>query len=295
MFMNRLQPGREKQDHCEDAGIQAEAWMALWKAEDVRSLDINSLDLIVQDGDVWLIGHVVNAYHRQLAENLVKAVRGVNSVHNDLVSDTELAAEVAQALSADARTHPYSIPVGAFHGWIHLSGEIPTRQALFAAEEVAASIPTVRGVVNLPHLTGKSKTTRVESERDNHQIQPPIGGQVYARDGLAGKVAGVIINPGNRLVAHVILAADFVIEGINVRSELIIPVEAVKPSNNGSTFLSDSLRDLARRPTFQESDFPLAPPEWRPPYPYTQGAVRWDGRLAPGSGTIRQPVPEDWA
>lgn len=291
MFMCLLQPYREKQNQSEDAGIQAEAWMALWKADDLRSLDINSLDLKVQAGSVSLIGHVVNANHRKLAENLVKAVRGVTGVHNGLVVDSDLVTAVSQALMADARTRPYSIPVGAFYGWIHLGGKVPTQAAQSAAEEVAASISTVRGVVTLPHLPSNNKPTCLESGKDNCQIQPQIGSQAYARDGLAGIVAGVIINPRNRLVEYVILAVDFELNGQIVRRELLYPAQAVHHTNDGSLFLSDTLHKLAKRPIFQEANFPTAPPEWQPPYPYLQDVVRWSDRLAPR--TNPQPSPEE--
>lgn len=275
MFLSQLQPDKEKQNQDQDAGIQAEAWMALWKADDLRSLDINSLDLRVHDGDVWLVGHVINPYHRQLAETLVKAVSGVNTLYNELVADSDLVIEVAQALAADARTRPHIIPVGAFHGWIHLGGQVPTKEARSVAEEVAASVPTVRGVVTLPHLPNPNGSTSVESGKGNCQIQPQIGDQVYARDGLAGNVAQVIIDPRNRLVTHVDLAADFETKGQTVRGEFLVPVGAVNHANEGSLFLSDLLHDLAMGPAFQETDFPPAPPEWRPPYPYTRGTVRW--------------------
>ncbi len=273
--MNQLQLDKEQQKHAQDAGIQAEAWMALWKADDLRSLDINSLDLKVQDGDVWLVGHVVNTHHRRLAENLVQAVRGVGAVHNELVVDSDLVIEVAQALAADARTRPYILPVGVFHGWVHLGGETPTREVRSAAEQVAASVPTVRGVVTLPRLPGENGKPIPEAGRNNRQIQPQIGDQVYAYDGLAGKVAEVVINPRNRLATHAVIAADFETKGQTVRGEFLVPAEAVNNANEGSLFLLDTLRVLALRPIFRTADFPPAPPEWRPPFPYTQGTVRW--------------------
>lgn len=275
MVLETLQPKTVQPDHREDAVIQAEAWMALWKADDLRSLDIDSIDLEVHAGKVQLVGHVIKAYHRQLAETLVKAVPGVNALHNELVVDSELAIEVAQALGADPRTRPYIILVGAFHGWVHLNGEVSTPEARSAVEEVAASVSQVRGVVSLPHLLGEKGFTRRESKKDNSQIQPQIGDRVYASDGMAGKVAQVIINPRNRLVTHVALAADFELRGQAVRGDFLVPAEAVNNASEGSLFLSDSLRTLALRPIYQEVDFPLASPEWRPPFPYRPGTVRW--------------------
>ncbi len=264
-----------QQQQRKDAGIQAEVWMTLWKADDLRSLEINSMDVKVREGEVWLIGHVVNAYHRRLAENLVRTVSGVSTVHNELVADTDLVLDVAQALAADSRTHPYIIPVGVSHGWVQLGGEVPTLEARLIAEEVAASVPAVRGVLTLPHLPGKTDLTCVETGKINCLVQPKIGDRVYAEDGPAGKVAEVIINPRNRLVSHIAVDANYEINGRSVNGKFVVPACAIKAAPEGSLFLTDSLSELAARPVFREEDFPMVPTQWRPPYPYDLGVIRW--------------------
>jgi hypothetical protein len=37
-----------------DASIQAEAWLALWQANDLKVLDIRRIDIIVRQCEVWL-------------------------------------------------------------------------------------------------------------------------------------------------------------------------------------------------------------------------------------------------
>jgi len=279
MVQEKLQLEPDQQTHRQDAGIQADAWMVLWKADDLRVLDINSMDIEVHEGEVWLLGHVVDSHHRQLAENLVKAVSGVSAVHNELVADPDLGIKVAQTLAADPRTRPYNVRVGAYQGWIHLSGNVPTPEAQSAAEEVAANVPVVRGVVTLPRLSGGNGSICPEADDRQCLVQPCLGDHVYASDGLAGRVAQVIINLLNRMVSHIVVAADFEIKGQTVRGTFIVPAEAVKVANEGNLFLSDTLVDLASHPVFQEADFPHAPADWRPPYPYAPGTVRWSRLL----------------
>lgn len=276
MIRETLQVRRKQQNRPKsDTGIQAEAWMAVWKADDLRSLGTDSMSVKVQAGDVWLLGHVVKAYHRRLAENLVKAVPGVKRVHNELVIDSDLVVEIAQALAADPRTRPYIIPIGASHGWVQLGGEVPAVEVRLAVEEVAASVPSVRGVLTLPHLPGKTSHTCLETGKRNCLVQPQIGDRVYAKDGPAGKVAAVIINPCNRLVSHITVEVSYELKGRSITGKFIIPAEAIEVGSEGSLFLFDTLSDLARRPVYEEADFRIAPPEWRLPYPYKPGAVRW--------------------
>jgi hypothetical protein len=199
----------------------------------------------------------------------------VQEFHNELVVDDELAREVAQELAADPRTRPYIIPVGASHGWVQLGGEVPALEARLAAEEIAASVPSVRGVLTLPHLPGETDHSCVATGKRNCLFQPQMGNRVYAQDGPAGKVAAVIINPRNRLVSHIAVEANYELKGRSVTGKFILPAQAIELATDESLFLYDTLSNLATRPVYQEADFPIAPPQWRPPYPYKPSAVRW--------------------
>lgn len=192
-----------------------------------------------------------------------------------MVVDDELVREIAHALAADSRTRPYIIPVGASQGWVQLGGEVPTLEARLAAEEIAAGVPSARGVLTLPHLLGETDHTCLATGKRNCLFQPQTGNRVYAKDDPAGKVAAVIINPRNRLVSHVAVEANYDLKGRSVTGKFILPAKAIELATDESLFLYDTLSNLATRPVYEEADFPIAPPEWRPPYPYEPSAVRW--------------------
>jgi osmotically-inducible protein OsmY len=260
---------------------------ALWKDPDLRSLDWTSLAITVQDGQVLLRGHVAQLSHPGKIESIAARVPGVVVVHNHLVADRTLITQVAQALASDRHTRAYPIRVGAFHGWIHLSGEAPEEVAR-AAEEAAAWVPDVRGVLEAPHLMGYRR--RHEKRRP---IQPAPGAPVYTADGLAGKVSEVVISPRNKLVTHVVTLARFEVKGEQVQADYVVPVEAIDLVSTSGVFLEETLETLAGLPVLSASHFPPAPADWRPPFPYEPGTVRWppDARgHRPGPGASSQDV-----
>jgi len=249
-----------------ETDVLADIQNALWKDPVIRTLDRDSLSFEVLEVDVYLSGHVTNAMHRRRIEDLISGVRGVNVIHADITADDQLTTSVAQALALDSRTRPYLIWVGAFHGWIRLSGEVPTSQVREAAEEVAGRVPRGRGVLDLPRLPGEHHGIQ------RRPLQPRFAVPAYAKDGLAGNVAQVVINPRNRLVSHIAVQT---LAGQSARNVFLVPVEAIETASESSVFLTDTLRDLAARPVFHEADFPRAPSDWRPPFPYLIGTVRW--------------------
>lgn len=252
-----------------EVDVLADIQDALWSDTTIRTLDRESLSLEVNDDEVYLSGHVANRMHRHRIEDLVMRVPGVNAVHNDLIADDELATTVAQALAADPRTRPHLIWVGAFHGWLRLSGDAPEAAVRGAAEEIAGRVSHVRGVLDLPRLPEEQPGAQ------RRPLQPRLHVPVYAADGPVGKVGEVVINPRNRLVSHIVVQARAEGEGPNISGLFVVPVEAIETAGESSVFLTDTLRDLAARPVFREPDFPPAPSDWRPPFPYLVGTVRW--------------------
>jgi osmotically-inducible protein OsmY len=257
--------------HLSDADVLATIEDALWKDPVIRTLDRDSLHFEIHESEVYLSGHVTNAMHRRRIEDLISGVRGVNVIHTDITADDQLTTSVAQALASDARTRPYLIWVGAFHGWIRLSGEVPNSHVHEAAEEVAGRVSRVRGVLDLPHLPGE----RFGVER--RPLQPHLATPAYAKDGFAGNVAQVVINPHNRLVSHLAVQLRPARAGYSAGEGevVLVPVEAIEIANENSVFLTDGLHDLEARPVFHDADFPRAPTDWRPPFPYLIGTVRW--------------------
>jgi osmotically-inducible protein OsmY len=260
-----------KQRDRPDQDIQADVWAWLEQDDTTRALELSALDLEVHDNEVFLFGHVNGVMHRKHVAELVKGVRGVKAVHNELIADSDLVTEVAQALAADPRTRQYQIRVGAFHGWINLSGAVPNPETRTTVETVAARVAHVRGVLTLPSVVSEG----APREEKRRALQPSLGTMVYATDGPAGHVTQIIISPQNRLVSHIVVAVDAEVDRRSRRGQWVVPSEALAHVTGSGIFLSDSLSQLVARPTFLEANFPFAPLDWQPPFPYAPGTVRW--------------------
>jgi sporulation protein YlmC with PRC-barrel domain len=212
---------------------------------------------------------------------MVRSTPGVNAVQNNLVVDSELDIQVAQALTRDMRTRPLILPVGSYHGWVRLGGTVPSRELRSAAEAVATQVPAVRGVIALPQVTGEGPTPT------RRAVQPRVGASVYAEDGQAGVVAQVVINPQSRLVTHMVVSAKITFDTNDVvgfksaSGDFLVPVEAAEVVNDESIILTPQPPSIAAYPHFEASAYPTAPFTWRPPYPYSLSMVRWYRPQAP--------------
>jgi hypothetical protein len=258
-----------------DEDILADLWEAVGQIDTIGSTDKRSLSIAIQDGAVVLEGHVAGTFNWRRVENIARSVPGVNAVHNDLVADSDLEIQVAQALARDARTRPYILRVGSYHGWIRLGGTVPCQELQSAAEAVAAQVPAVRGVIALPRVNGEPRTPL------RRAVQPRPGARVYGDDGEVGRVAQVVINPQNRLVTHMVVsstmvAAPYDISNLRrVTGDYLVPIEAAKIVHQENVILTRPIRSLTVFPLFDASAYPPAPFTWRPPYPYLPSVVRW--------------------
>ena len=252
-----------------DNSIQFEIWDQLWKYDVIRSVDINSFSVSVVNGVVLLTGHLSRASNRRLIEHIAHSVPDVAAVNNKLVVDDELTMQVAQALGKDERTRPFILPVGSSHGLVSLGGEVPTRELQLVAEEVAGQVPSVRGVVSLPKVTGESCCP------ERRALQPPIKARIYDHNRQEGVVTHVVIQPRNRLATHAVVSINDFRDGKDVFHECLVPVEQMEVVNTESIFLKRNGPPLNTFPAFELSDCPPAPLDWQPPYPYPVGTVRW--------------------
>ena len=276
-------PGRLRSTPPDDI-ILAEAYDRLWRNDAIRAAEFSSLRLEFHNGRVAMSGHVSSRQAGRLAAELVGRARGVQAVTNSLVADPDLAAQVSQALADDPRTRLPVLGVGAFQGWIHLSGKVANSAARLAAEQVAASVEGVRGVLALPSAsTG-------QTDEDRRPIQPRVGATVYAQDGKAGRVEQVIINPASRLVSHFVVAGAPNVNWTPVAGRWVAPIEAVAQAVEASVFLTDPISTLISRAKYNEADF-IAPHDgWRAPFPYQAAELRWPADLAAvqtAAGTAR--------
>jgi len=252
-----------------DASILAEIWKAVRQDEVIRAVDMDSSAISVKEGFVLLAGHVSRKYHRELIEEIACSMPGVNAVHNKLVVDSSLTIQVAERLSKDERTRRFIFPVGSAHGWVRLGGVVPRRELQMAAEQIAAQVPFVRGVLSRPRVIGEYPET------ERRPIQPQIQAKVYDYNRQEGVVTQVVVQPRNRLVTHAVVSASGFHDGKFLFYEYFVPVEAMQVVNKESIFLKRNGPPLKAFPAFEVSDYPPAHVDWQPPYPYTAGTVRW--------------------
>jgi osmotically-inducible protein OsmY len=252
-----------------DDSIQSEIWKKVCQYGEIRALETDSFSVSVKKGSVLLTGHVSKKYHRDLIEEIACTIPGVHAVHNKLVVDSDLIIQVAQALSKDERTHSLILPVGCSHGWVRLGGEVSGRDLQITAEEIAAQVTSVRGVLSRPRLIGENP------EPERRAIQPQIQAKMYDYNGQEGVVTQVVIQPRNRLVTHVVVNISDFCDGKFVFHEYLVPVDAMELVNKESILLKRNGPPLNAFPAFEPSDYLLASSDWQPPYPYAVGDVRW--------------------
>ena len=217
---------------------------------------------------------MVTPANRSRAEEAARLVSGVLGIENHLVGDEELVVQVAQALGTDKRTGPEFVLVGAQNGVIILNGEVASAAIREAAEEVAASVPQVRGVVNYlraPQVVVDPETQQV--------LQPPIGREVYATDMFLGCVERVIIDPHNRRVTAFVTSGNFtellragehgsLDEYPQRERHIVVPVGVVGYETDSSVMLSIRAGAAAQYRDFNPANFVFPPEGWQPPFPY---------------------------
>jgi osmotically-inducible protein OsmY/uncharacterized protein YrrD len=270
------QPDQELQWAVEDA---------LWS--DHRLVDevftLYPIHVSVHDGVVTLRGNVRNAAQKRHVLKLVSGVPGVLSVNNHVVADDELEQAITQALAADPRTRGAQIRVYSWLGNVHLDGEVPTNEARSAAEQVAAAMPGVRGVVNFLSVEGVPALVEVERLRDLTTGQPVYARHPSADDGqtLVGQVDKLILDPGTWRVRGIIVKTRSG-DGDGSASQprdagmIAVPIERVDRVTLGGVYLSLTEQEIARLPRLDAKVYHAPDRDWQPPTPYRREDIVLD-------------------
>jgi osmotically-inducible protein OsmY len=119
----------------------------LWEYEALRATR-PELDLQVHQGIVRVRGRVRTQAMKEIAGYLLAREEGVNAVENELISDTEVIRDVADALALDEELAPLCLVVDARAGIATLSGELPDPALEQRAVEAAAAVPSVVSVIS---------------------------------------------------------------------------------------------------------------------------------------------------
>jgi osmotically-inducible protein OsmY len=106
---------------------------------------------------------------------MLEELTGVASIHNELTTDTDLAARVSHALAADARTAGEMIGVYPMLGEVRLRGSVRTAEARAAAGEIVAHTPGAKSVTNDLHVDANARVVPVMAGVTNEEDIVPGG------------------------------------------------------------------------------------------------------------------------
>jgi hypothetical protein len=252
---------------------------ALWEDTILRRTEYRQIHVEAKNGIAYLSGYVSSPSMSAGAEKAAYKADGVWQVVNHLAIDSEMQLAVSQAIGNDPLTRKGRIFVGVNNGFVTLSGVAPGLAARSIAQEQAAGISGIRGVLNSIRVHG------VEMDLQNSRaLQPVIGATIYATDIIVGRVDKVIINPKNRLVTAMIsntvlpdtdqMDANWLWnEHHHSARSLIIPIETVRHLTSTSIFLKEKGEVVAGFNDFDAALYLTAPKGWEPPYPYKHADI----------------------
>lgn len=171
------------------------------------SLNAAGIGVAVDNGIVTLTGHVRTYAEKLKAEQVVKRVKGVRAiaeeievrpVHSHTHADDEIAKRALNMLNWDVMVPAEDVQVKVQQGWVTLSGAVDWQYQRTAAEDDVRKLSGVLGVTNLitikPRTQGEDLKERIEDalkrnaviEAHNIAVKVDGGGHVT----LEGKVHG---------------------------------------------------------------------------------------------------------
>ena len=262
-----------------DAALKEHIFHALRKDELIRALEYDEIDVHVKNGVIFLYGHIVGTASQSRIISAIRAIPGILRIENHLVIDDELTLAVAASLGQLEHTHDCKFFTGTSHGVVSINGIVSAEHVKLLAEERAAGIPNVRGVINNVQVSG------IDSVLPERRFFLPVIGQtIYFLDGVSSAVKQVIIDPTNRLVTQLILQGKFSKQkpnsraGTNNQTDIVektvaIPVNLIRYLTKSSGFLTIKSTETTQYQDFNPLYFTSPQLDWTLPYPYCPGEV----------------------
>ena len=258
-----------------DAALKENITHAFWKDDVLRAIEYSEIDVQVENGIVYLSGHIAGRMSQSRIENALRATPGILGIRNDLVLDDKLTLDVAVSLGNLEHTHGCKFFTGASHGVISLNGNVSAENVKLLAEKCAASNPDVRAVINHVHVSGAGQELQ-----DQPFLQPTIAGIIYFLDGISGVIKQVIINPNNRRVTAMIIEGKFTDQHYDINfltggkarfppePLVIVPMSEVRYLTKASGFLNINSNERNRYMEFNPARFFSPKNGWKAPHPY---------------------------
>ena len=256
-----------------DSAIKASVEHAIWNDDVLRAIEYHEIDIQVNNGIVYLYGHIAGTSSKNRIESAIGATPGILGFQNHLVLDDKLTLDVAGSLGDLEHSYDCKFFTGASHGVISLNGNVSEENVKLLAEQRAASHPNVRGVMNNIRVSG------AEKELQNQPfLQPTIGENIYFLDGVSGVVKQVIINPNNRRVVGMTIWGRFAdgqeikpsksVNGQPLERLIVLSMDVVRYMTQVSAFLNIDSTERTSVMTFDAASFRSPNVDWTPPHPY---------------------------
>jgi len=272
---------QELPDYKTDASLAGEVESALWDDDVLRVTDYLEVDVRVKNAVVTLTGHITGIMNQERIERALGNVKGILGVRIHLVADDKLLLNVAEALAQIEGVEGKHIFAKVQNGVVGLSGQVISAEVRGLAEQYAANVPSVRGVINNIAAPGIDLDTE-----DQRFLQPSIGEKIIFRDGLFGFVKQVIINRNNRRVVGMIIQGQFPDQQLKPGSMTIgetqtpdrlavIPIRVIRYLTSNSGFLLIDSTETTRYQDFDPASFVAPNVDWVPPYPYCAENVQF--------------------
>lgn len=168
------------------------------------SIDAAHIGVAVEEGIVTLTGHVSSYWEKTTAENVVKRVKGVKGIAEEIevrligqkgTADDEIARRAVDAVTWNVSIPRDKVQVKVQDGWITLTGKVEWQYQKNAAAEAVRGLAGVVGVANQIEITPRASVPDVKKriedalKRDAEVEAQAI--RVNVRDGrvtLEGKV-----------------------------------------------------------------------------------------------------------
>jgi len=160
-----------------DAELQSDVEAAVFDVLPLH-VDFPAIKIRVLDGVLYLEGNISSSLRADMVEDQAAGVEGLLEIKNHLVSDDQLAADLAFALGRDDRTR--DLPIGVYPrlGHVLLSGAVHNQQQRLVAEKIARSFKGVRSVDNNLTVNPKADLLNVISFAGRKETEDLVPGKM---------------------------------------------------------------------------------------------------------------------
>jgi len=135
------------------------------------SIDAAHIGVAVEDGIVTLTGHVSSYWEKTTAENVVKRVKGVKGIAEEIevrlvgqkgTADDEIAKRAVNAITWNVSIPRDKVQVKVQDGWITLTGKLEWQYQKNAAAEAVRGLGGVVGVANQIEITPRVSVSDIK-------------------------------------------------------------------------------------------------------------------------------------